>query len=42
MSCARINLDEKCALFTYQWRPKVIASLNGQKLQLVKKKGEYS
>ena len=37
----RINLDEKFGLFTEHWRPKVIASLNGQELRIVKVKGEF-
>jgi mannose-6-phosphate isomerase-like protein (cupin superfamily) len=37
----KINLDQKFALFDEQWRPKVIASLNGQELKLVKVKGEF-
>ena len=37
----KINLDQKLALFDEQWRPKVIASLNGQELKLVKVKGEF-
>jgi mannose-6-phosphate isomerase-like protein (cupin superfamily) len=37
----RINLDEKFSLFTDHWRPKVIASLNGQELKLIKVMGEF-
>ena len=36
-----IKLDEKFNLFTEHWRPKVIASLNGQELKIVKVKGEF-
>ena len=41
MSLERINLDEKFSLFAEHWRPKVIASLNGQELRIVKVKGEF-
>ena len=41
MSLERINLDEKFGLFTEHWRPKVIASLNGQELRIVKVRGEF-
>jgi mannose-6-phosphate isomerase-like protein (cupin superfamily) len=37
----KINIDEKFALFSEHWRPKVIASLNGQEIKLVKVKGEF-
>ena len=37
----RINLDEKFALFTEHWRPKVIANLNGQEIKIVKVQGEF-
>ena len=36
-----IGLDEKFALFDEHWRPKVIASLNGQEVKLVKVKGVF-
>lgn len=36
-----INLDTKFALFTEHWRPKVIASLNGQEVRIVKVKGVF-
>jgi len=38
---ARINLDEKFALFSEQWRPKIIAAANGQEIKIVKVKGEF-
>jgi mannose-6-phosphate isomerase-like protein (cupin superfamily) len=37
----KINLDEKFALFSEHWRPKVIAALNGQEIKLIKVKGEF-
>ena len=37
----RISLDEKFALFAEHWRPKTVASLNGQDVKLVKVQGEF-
>ena len=37
----KINLDEKFALFSEHWRPKVIAGLNGQEIKLIKVQGEF-
>ena len=37
----KINLDEKFGLFGEHWRPKVIASLNGQEVKVIKVKGEF-
>jgi mannose-6-phosphate isomerase-like protein (cupin superfamily) len=37
----KINLDQKFGLFDEQWRPKVIAAMNGQEIKLVKVKGEF-
>jgi len=37
----KINLDQKFSLFDEQWRPKVIAAMNGQAVKLVKVKGEF-
>src|ERR1700733_8184622 len=37
----KISLDEKFSLFSEQWRPKVIAALNGQEVKIVKVKGEF-
>lgn len=36
-----VNIEEKFALFSEHWRPKVVAELNGQELKLVKIKGEF-
>jgi mannose-6-phosphate isomerase-like protein (cupin superfamily) len=37
----KINLDEKFGLFNERWRPKVIASLNGQEVKIIKVEGEF-
>jgi mannose-6-phosphate isomerase-like protein (cupin superfamily) len=37
----RISLDEKFALFTERWRPKIVAAANGQEVKIVKVKGEF-
>ncbi len=37
----KINIDEKFALFSEHWRPKVIGELNGQEVKLVKVQGEF-
>lgn len=37
----KINLEDKFALFTDHWNPKVIAGLNGQHVKLVKFKGAF-
>ena len=37
----KISLDEKFGLFGERWRPKVIASLNGQEVKIVKVEGEF-
>jgi mannose-6-phosphate isomerase-like protein (cupin superfamily) len=36
-----INLNEKFGAFVDQWRPKVIAELNGQEVKVVKVQGEF-
>ena len=36
-----INLDEKFALISEHWRPKVVAALNGQEVKLVKFQGVF-
>ena len=35
------NISEKFDLFTEHWRPKVVASLNGQEVKLVKVQGVF-
>ena len=37
----RGSIPDKLALFTEQWRPKVIAALNGQELKVVKVQGSF-
>ena len=37
----KISLDEKFALFDEHWRPKIIATVNGQDVKLIKVKGEF-
>lgn len=37
----KINITQKFALFAEHWRPKIVASLNGQELKLVKVLGEF-
>jgi hypothetical protein len=37
----KIILSEKLALITEHWRPKVVGSLNGQEVKLVKFRGEF-
>lgn len=41
MTPDKINLDGKFALFSEQWRPKVVAALNGQEIKLVKVQGTF-
>src|ERR1700684_3824503 len=37
----KINLDQKFSLFSEQWRPKVVAALNGQEVKIIKVRGEF-
>jgi mannose-6-phosphate isomerase-like protein (cupin superfamily) len=37
----KASLDEKFALINEQWRPKVVAALNGQEVKLVKIAGVF-
>jgi mannose-6-phosphate isomerase-like protein (cupin superfamily) len=37
----KIDISKKFELFSENWRPKVIAELNGQEVKLVKFKGEF-
>lgn len=41
MSAQKVNLQEKFALISEHWRPKVVGELNGQEVKLVKFKGEF-
>jgi mannose-6-phosphate isomerase-like protein (cupin superfamily) len=37
-----INISDKLALFSEQWKPKIIASYNGNDVMVVKLKGEFT
>jgi mannose-6-phosphate isomerase-like protein (cupin superfamily) len=37
----RFNIDEKFALFSETWRPKVVAALNGQEVKVIKVQGVF-
>jgi mannose-6-phosphate isomerase-like protein (cupin superfamily) len=37
----KVNLDDKFGLFAEQWRPKIIATSNGQEVKLVKVQGVF-
>ena len=37
----KVNLAEKFALFTEQWKPKIVGELNGQQVKLVKFQGPF-
>jgi mannose-6-phosphate isomerase-like protein (cupin superfamily) len=37
----KINLDEKFSLFREHWRPKIVATVNGQDIKIIKVKGEF-
>jgi mannose-6-phosphate isomerase-like protein (cupin superfamily) len=37
----KVNLSEKFSSFSDLWRPKVVATVNGQDVKLVKVKGEF-
>src|SRR6187431_3312722 len=37
----KVNIEEKLALFTEYWSPKIVGELNGQQVKLVKFKGEF-
>lgn len=41
MAPQKANLDAKFALFSEQWRPKLVAELNGQEVKLAKVEGEF-
>jgi mannose-6-phosphate isomerase-like protein (cupin superfamily) len=36
-----VNLSEKFSLFSEQWRPKIVAELNGQEVKIVKVLGVF-
>jgi mannose-6-phosphate isomerase-like protein (cupin superfamily) len=37
----KFSLEQKFSLFSEQWRPKVVAALNGQEVKLVKVQGTF-
>jgi hypothetical protein len=37
----KVNLEEKLALFSEPWSPRIVAELNGQHVKLVKLRGEF-
>lgn len=37
----KVNLNEKLALFSEHWSPRVVGELNGQQVKLVKLQGEF-
>ena len=37
----KVNLNEKLALFSDYWNPRIVGELNGQQVRLVKFKGEF-
>ncbi len=37
----KFDLDQKFAQFSEQWRPKVVAALNGQEVKIVKVQGTF-
>jgi mannose-6-phosphate isomerase-like protein (cupin superfamily) len=37
----KVNLREKFDLFTEHWRPKIVASLNGQEIKIIKVLGDF-
>jgi mannose-6-phosphate isomerase-like protein (cupin superfamily) len=37
----KVNLQQKLSMFNETWKPKVVASLNGQEVKLVKFLGEF-
>lgn len=37
----KVNIDQKLALFSDHWSPKIVGELNGQHVKLVKFKGEF-
>jgi mannose-6-phosphate isomerase-like protein (cupin superfamily) len=37
----KVNLEEKLAMFSDHWSPKIVGELNGQHVKLAKFKGEF-
>lgn len=38
---AKVNLEEKLALFDERWSPRIVGELNGQHVKLAKLEGEF-
>ncbi|HEX8844996.1 MAG TPA: cupin domain-containing protein [Pyrinomonadaceae bacterium] len=38
---SKVNIEEKLALFSEQWSPKIVGELNGQYVKLVKFQGPF-
>lgn len=38
---SKVNIEEKLALFSEQWKPKIVGELNGQYVKLVKFQGPF-
>jgi len=41
LSLEKVNIEEKLALFDEQWKPKMVAELNGHHVELVKFLGDF-
>ena len=41
MSAEKVDVSKKFALFADHWRPRVVATLNGQEVKLVKVRGTF-
>lgn len=41
MGIEKVNITEKLSLFSKHWDPKIVGSLNGQHVKLVKFKGSF-
>lgn len=42
MEADKINIEQKLALFSDYWNPRIVAELNNQLVKLVKFKGEFT
>lgn len=42
MNTDKININDKLALFTDYWNPRIVGALNGQHVKLVKFKGPFT
>lgn len=41
MTIEKVNINERLALFSDYWNPRIAGELNGQQVKLVKLKGEF-